>query len=589
MKKLSLNKFADELMQIMPLMFREFARREDNALARGKISCPQMVAMGLAAERSEVTVGEIARVLSSEKSSVSVLLERLVREKLMRRRHDVKDRRLVWMSLTPKGRMVIDQIMQQKHTSMKAIFGKISPRERVQYLTILRKATGNLATTVALVLTLAFILVADVHAFSWPWQRTEPKPAPATQSSPAPKYVLTLRDAYAKALKRSESVAITAEEIALARSRFYHSFDYFLPQVHFEMTRFEQDVTADTTEAGSFNFTRRTFPEKRFTFSQPLFSGFKEFAALKASGADKKEQVMKYQRAKETLFVDVVDAYYAVLSADKDVEVLYDIHRLMSQRFKDLRKRVDLGRSRESELKTSLADIKILESDMVEARNAATAARHLLEFYLGEGLGGFRLAEDNGESREAPATLDASQKRSDVVQYEQAYLVAEQAVVSANANFFPKISLDGNYYTQRVGFQNGNDWDMTFKFDVPVFEVGQTLGDVREAASLREQARLAWEEKKRLAYLDAQNAYEDLLSAVRSEEALGRAEKASSANYTILQKEFSTNLVNNLEVLDALRRRQDVQRRYQTARYAVKVNYWKLRLALGDIPGTETK
>ena len=81
MKKLSLNKFADELMQTMPLMFREFARREDNALVRGKISCPQMLAMNFASERSEVTVGEIARVLSSEKSSVSVLLERLVREK----------------------------------------------------------------------------------------------------------------------------------------------------------------------------------------------------------------------------------------------------------------------------------------------------------------------------------------------------------------------------------------------------------------------------------------------------------------------------------------------------------------------------
>ena len=431
----------------------------------------------------------------------------------------------------------------------------------------------SLSRAGVLVLAVTFLLTPNLHAFGW-WEKKE---------------TLSLQNVYRKALKRSESVAITAEEMNLAQARFYRAFDYFLPTVHFEMSHFEQDVTADTSDAGAFNFTRRTFPEKKFTFSQPLFSGFKEFAALKATGSDKKEQAMKYQRAKETLFVDVVDAYYTMLGADKDMDVLYDIHRLMSKRLKDLRARVDLGRSRESELKTSIADIKILESDLVEARNAVSAARHLLEFYVGEDLEMYRLAEDNGESREVRVSLEESQKRSDVIQYEQAYKVAEQGVVSANADFFPKISLDGNYYTQRVGFQNGNDWDVTFKFDVPIFEVGETLGDVREAASLREQARLAWEEKKRSAYLDARDAYDDFISAVRSETALDRADKASKANYAILQKEFSTNLVNNLEVLDALRRQQDVQRRYVSARYAAKVNYWKLMLALGNIPGVETK
>jgi len=589
MKKLSLNKFADELMQTMPLMFREFARREDNALVRGKISCPQMLAMNFASERSEVTVGEIAQVLSSEKSSVSVLLDRLVREKMMRRRHDVKDRRVVWMSLTPRGRKVIDQIMDQKRMSFKAIFGKLTPSDRNRYLTILRKVSSGFSKTAVILLAAMLFSYSNAQAFGW-WGKKVPKPVPTSSGTAlASKSALSLQDAYLKALKRSESVAITAEEINLARARFYRAFDYFLPTVHFEMTRFEQDVDADTSSSGSFNFSRRTYPEKKFTFSQPLFSGFKEFAALKASGSDKQEQAMKYQRAKEMLFVDVVEAYYTVLTADKDMEVLYDIHRLMSQRFKDLRSRVGLGRSRESELKTSLADIKILESDLVDARNASSAARRLLEFYLGEDLDLYRLAENNGESRDVHVSLESSRMRSDVIQYEQAYKVAVQAVVSANADFFPKISLDGNYYTQRVGFQNGNDWDVTFKFDVPIFEVGQTLGDVREAASLREQARLAWEEKKRSAYMDAQDAYDDFMSALRSETALDRADRATQANYEILQKEFSTNLVNNLDVLDALRRQQDVRRRSVAARYAAKVNYWKLRLALGDIPGVETE
>src|SRR5262245_52413967 len=144
MKNLSLNQFANEVLEIMPVMFREFARRENNALVRGKISCPQMVALTMASERSEITVGEIAKVLSSEKSAVSVLLERLVKMGMMRRRHDERDRRLVWMSLTPKGKKVTEQILSQKRESFKAIFGPLTDRERGQYLSVLRKVRGNL-------------------------------------------------------------------------------------------------------------------------------------------------------------------------------------------------------------------------------------------------------------------------------------------------------------------------------------------------------------------------------------------------------------------------------------------------------------
>ena len=47
--------------------------------------------------------------------------------------------------------------------------------------------------------------------------------------------------------------------------------------------------------------------------------------------------------------------------------------------------------------------------------------------------------------------------------------------------------------------------------------------------------------------------------------------------------EYRSNLVNNLEVLDSLRRYQEVERRYHEARYATRKNYWKLKVALGDV------
>jgi len=453
----------------------------------------------------------------------------------------------------------------------------------------------------AVFLLILCLAAGDAQAFSWPWEKrssefgvrsSEKKKEPdasfpnselPTPNSQVVKASLTLVQAYEKALQRSESVAITAKEIDLAQARFYRSFDYFLPQVHFEMTRFQQDVDDDVSSSGQLNFGRQRTPEKKFVFSQPLFSGFREIAALSGAGADKKEQRMKLKRAKEVLFVDVMEAYYTLLNSGEDVGVLYAIRRMMSERMKDLDDRVRLGRSRESESKTSFAEMKILESDLVEAKRAQRAAKNLLEFYTGENLESVSLAEENGEEREVLYVPGAEQGRSDVVQYEQAYIVAQKKVIAANANFFPEISLDGNYYTHRVGFQSGNDWDVTLKFDVPVFEVAQTLGDVKEAASLREQARLEWEERKRQANLEARDALEELRSDLEAERTLEEARRASKENYEILQKEFSTNLVNNLDVLDSLRSYQDTQRRYERARYDAKKSYWRLKLALGEI------
>ena len=135
----SLERFASQVVEVMPLMVREFAKRVDNDLTRGKISCPQMVALHYVADHREVKVSEIAKILSIHKSSASVLLDRLIRQKLMTRRHDDKDRRVVWVGITAHGRKVVAQILGQKRESIKAIFGPLSQKERDQYLSVLLK------------------------------------------------------------------------------------------------------------------------------------------------------------------------------------------------------------------------------------------------------------------------------------------------------------------------------------------------------------------------------------------------------------------------------------------------------------------
>lgn len=443
---------------------------------------------------------------------------------------------------------------------------------------------------------LASLLLAsqavDAGLFWSAHKKGNPKISSSTESSKtepdsATRKTLTLSKAYQLALRKSEKVALSAEEINLAKARFYRSWDYFLPTAHFLLSRTQRDATGTTGSSSGVNsdLQREVTPESKFTFTQPIFSGFKEIAALQASGADKKQQLLNWQRAKELLFVDVMDAFYAVLQAKKNVKTLSKARALGNDRLKELDERIKIGRSRNTERQTSIADLRLVESDLVQARSLLVISKRLLEFYVGDSLKGVILVDKDVPNEDfALSEIKGKAKvRSDVQAAAQGYIIAQKQVMAARADLFPTISANGNYYTRRVGFQANDDWDFTLQVNVPVFELGKTMGDIKGAVSTRESKRLLWQQSRRLAQLDIKNAYQDLQAMREVEKVLKEAAEASNENYQLISKDYRVNLVNNLEVLDALRRLEDIQIRYNETYYHLKKSYWKFRVALGDI------
>ena len=142
--KQSLDHFSCQVVEIMPLMVREFIKGANNELSRGVISWPQMVTLDYVSRQTSVTMTEISRILSTKTSSVSVLVDRLIRHQMLQRKHDERDRRVIWISITPKGHRVLTQIRRQKCQSIKAVFGHLTQKERAQYLAVLLKVKSHL-------------------------------------------------------------------------------------------------------------------------------------------------------------------------------------------------------------------------------------------------------------------------------------------------------------------------------------------------------------------------------------------------------------------------------------------------------------
>ena len=136
---LSLSEFADKLNRIMPVMMKEFARRNANELSKGKITLPQLFTLGFLNEKGESRMTDLAHFMKVTTAAMTGVVDRLVRDAYALRVFDPQDRRIIKVKLTSKGAEVIKRINQQKRNMIIHVFGKISYSEREDYLRILTR------------------------------------------------------------------------------------------------------------------------------------------------------------------------------------------------------------------------------------------------------------------------------------------------------------------------------------------------------------------------------------------------------------------------------------------------------------------
>ena len=112
------------------------------------ITLPQFRALVVLTRPATVTVGDLALLLDSHPSTATRLCDRLERKGLVRRRPGVSpDRRETPVSLTAKGRRVVERVTDRRRRDINAIASSMSPvdRERaVRGLTSFAVAAGEL-------------------------------------------------------------------------------------------------------------------------------------------------------------------------------------------------------------------------------------------------------------------------------------------------------------------------------------------------------------------------------------------------------------------------------------------------------------
>jgi outer membrane protein len=394
---------------------------------------------------------------------------------------------------------------------------------------------------------------------------------------------LTLDDYFAAALKRSETIATQVELIHQAEERYQQARAALQPTVNGVGSYTWLDRGATDTRA---NPTRQ--PQARLTATQPLFRGFRDFAAVRQGRALVDAQGEDYRNARTQLFRDVTQNFYDVLTLEQDLKNLDEQIRQNLQREKELQDRVRIGRSRIGEVLTVQSTISTLRAQVEQQQAQLSAAREAFAFL--SGLPADTPLRDTEALPEQPAALDDYLARLDLrpdVNAAQRRLTAAQENVSvARGAHLPSLDLNANRYLERSGSLENVEWDVQLALTVPLYAGGSLQSQVREALSQSTQAELGVSQTRRQAEQEIRSIHQSVALDRAQLDALDKATEAARKNYEAQLRDYRLGLVTNLDVLQALTAFQENKRSLDRARYSAKLNYLRLEAAAVRRPAT---
>jgi DNA-binding MarR family transcriptional regulator len=112
-----------------------------------RVTLPQFRALVVLSTRGSQHVGELAEALAVHPSTATRLCDRLVSKKLVRRALDRDNRRETSISLSPAGRLVVDEVTEIRRAEIASIVSRVpaeSHAPMIAALTAFAEAAGEL-------------------------------------------------------------------------------------------------------------------------------------------------------------------------------------------------------------------------------------------------------------------------------------------------------------------------------------------------------------------------------------------------------------------------------------------------------------
>ena len=190
---------------------------------------------------------------------------------------------------------------------------------------------------------------------------------------------------------------------------------------------------------------------------------------------------------RETVVLEVVQAYYRVLRAEQRAVLHAGSLAVQEQRLREIDARQRLGTARSLDHAQSQAQVARTRLDLLGAQNDARTGRTALSLLTGVDTSAAPLHDGFALPAERPTVEALLQLAGERRQDLQAAALAAEAtrarVEVACGQYYPSIGLSLDYFLSRESLPTDRDWTSLLTLNLPLFAGGRIAADVSEAWS----------------------------------------------------------------------------------------------------------
>ena len=291
-------------------------------------------------------------------------------------------------------------------------------------------------------------------------------------------------------------------------------------------------------------------------------------ARLQTDAAD-----VNYQIAAESLIQRVANSYFAVLSAQDNLELSERNQRAIRRQLELAEERLDVGLGTRTDLYDARARYEYSVAEGIEAQRVLVDMRQVLVALVGRDPGTL-LSLSPAAALSKPQPDDAGLWIGRALLDNRSLKALSLDTLSAETEIDRQqalrrltvgLNLSAEYSDSASA--DSTDASLTLLFKLPFYQGGLINAQIREATSNHNAARARYESARREIQRKTRQAFLSINSQLRRITALAQAVTAGESALQAKEEGFAAGLTTNIEVLNAQRDLFRAERDYLKARY----------------------
>lgn len=270
-----------------------------------------------------------------------------------------------------------------------------------------------------------------------------------------------------------------------------------------------------------------------------------------------------------SLASDVAVNYFQLRALDTQAEILRHTLNLRHEQIRINEERVELGVGDPLDLARARTEHANTEADLADALRQRANLENTLAALCGEAASTFFVPPRPLGERLPPAVPvglpgDLLAHRPDVAEAERRVAAAGEGIGVAKAQLLPTFLIQGS-----AGFESGDyhrlfdaesrDLRVMPTINVPIFEGGRNVANLRAARAIYEQSVASYRDTVLRAFRDAESALGDLRQRAVQAEAQGRAARSAQQVLDLTTDRYNKGAIDYFDVVDAERSLLSIQ------------------------------